>query len=268
METFKLGMCQIKVSNSKERNIDNAVWHLKQCRNNGVNIAVLPEMFNCPYDITKFGEFAESITTGETVKCMAETAKQLDMFIVAGSIPEIENSKIYNTCLVFDRLGNIIGKHRKIHLFDINIPGKMVFNESSILTAGDSVTVVDTDYAKLGIGICFDMRFPELYSKMCRMGAECIITPGAFNMFTGPAHWELLVRARALDNLLYHAAVSPARNNSSSYIAYGNSMIVNPWGTILTKAEEQEQIIYADIDLTEIKKCRSKIPIINRVLID
>jgi predicted amidohydrolase len=127
------------------------------------------------------------------------------------------------------------------------------------------VTVVETEFGRIGVAVCFDMRFTELYSEMGRAGARIIVTPAAFNMTTGPAHWELLIRARALDNQVFHAAVSSARNTASNYIAYGNSMVCDPWGTIIAKADEKEGIQITEIDLDMVNSVRRQIPV-NHIL--
>lgn len=262
MGIIKLGLCQMLVSEDKSLNITNAIKHLNYCHDKGVDIAVLPEMFNCPYDISKFSVYAETIGGGETVKAISDAAKSLSMYIVAGSIPEADNGKLYNTSLIFNNHGKIIAKHRKIHLFDINIPGSIVFNESDVLSAGNSTTVVDTPFGKIGVAICFDIRFPDIYTQMCQQGAVCVFTPGAFNMTTGPVHWELLVRARALDNMLFHAAVSPARNNDSSYLAYGYSMVCDPWGKVLAECSDKEDILVVNINTDDIADYRNRLPVV------
>lgn len=262
MKSLKLGLCQMKVTDSKEDNIKRAANMLETCIQHGVNIAVLPEMFNCPYTTSKFPTYAESIENSQTLSVISAAAKYNNMYVVAGSIPELDDGHIYNTCFVFDRKGTIIGKHRKIHLFDINIKNGISFKESDVLSSGNHITVIATEYCKIGVAICFDMRFSELYGEMSKAGAKVIITPGAFNMTTGPAHWELLVRARALDNQVFHAAVSPARNIEASYIAYGNSMICDPWGNILSRADEKEQIVFEDIDLDMVDSIRAQIPVV------
>jgi omega-amidase len=122
--------------------------------------------------------------------------------LVAGSIPELdtETKKLYNTSLIFSPTGSLLGKHRKVHLFDIDIPGKITFRESEVLSAGNELTLVDTPFGKIGVAICYDVRFPELAMIAARKGAFLLLYPGAFNMTTGPLHWELLARARAVDN--------------------------------------------------------------------
>ena len=262
MNNVKLGLCQMKVTDNKQDNLKKAVDMLEACRQSDVNIAVLPEMFNCLYDITKFALFAETLENSKTVSVISSAAKYNDMYVVAGSIPELFEGHIYNTSLIFDRTGTIIGKHRKVHLFDVDIKNGIRFKESEVLASGNQITVIATEYCKIGIAICFDMRFSELYGEMSKAGAKIFITPGAFNMTTGPAHWELLIRARALDNQVFHVAVSPARNTEANYIAYGNSMVCDPWGKVLNSADEKEQIIFADIDLDMVDSIRAQIPVV------
>lgn len=262
MNNLKLGLCQMKVTENKQDNIKKAVKMLENCKQGNVNIAVLPEMFNCPYSTQNFPIYAENFENSKTVSVISDAAKYNDMYVVAGSIPELCEQRIYNTCLVFDRNGAIIGKHRKVHLFDIDIKNGIQFKESEVLSSGNKITVIATEYCKIGVGICFDMRFSELYQEMSKAGAKIIYTPGAFNMTTGPAHWELLVRTRALDNQVFHAAVSPARDTNANYVAYGNSMLCDPWGNVLARADEKEQLIIANIDLDMVASVREQIPVV------
>ncbi|RWW85701.1 hypothetical protein BHE74_00005588 [Ensete ventricosum] len=166
-----------------------------------------PEIWNSPYSNDSFPVYAEDIEAGgdaaPSFSMLSEAARSLQITIVGGSIPERSGDRLYNTCCVFGTDGNLKGKHRKIHLFDIDIPGKITFKESKTLTAGERPTVVDTDVGRIGIGICYDIRFQELamlYAARGPLRAHLLCYPGAFNMTTGPLHWELLQRARAADN--------------------------------------------------------------------
>lgn len=259
---FKLAACQMNVVDDKDRNISKAVEMLKTAADNGARMVILPEMFNCPYSNGKFPEYAEEEENSPTLDTISKAASSLGIYIIAGSIPEARSGKLFNTCFIFNKKGEIIGKHRKMHLFDIDIPGKITFKESDMLSSGAKVTVVDTEYCKVGVAICYDVRFPELSRLMALKGAELIVIPGAFNMTTGPAHWELLMRTRALDNQVYFAAVSPARDLNASYTAYGNSMVVEPWGNIACRAGEAEEVIICDIDLSKVGKVRSELPLL------
>lgn len=267
-ERFRIAICQTNVVNKKSENIEKALKAIEESAKNKAELIVLPEMFNCPYSSSKFKAYAESEGRGQTLASISEAAKALGVYIVAGSIPEISNERIYNTSFIFDRTGKIIGKHRKMHLFDINIPDKIVFKESDILAKGNKATVVDTEMCRIGVAICYDMRFPELLRLMVLKGAELIVIPAAFNMVTGPAHWELLIRTRALDNQVYVAAASPARDCSASYVAYGNSMVADPWGRVVNRAGEKEEIIYADIDRNMVRKVRNELPLLEHRRLD
>jgi len=262
MKDFKLALCQINVTDNKEKNLKAASDMLKRAAESGADMAALPEMFNCPYDNKKFGEYAEEVGKGITSQKISELSGELGIYIVAGSIPELFRDRLYNTSMVFDPTGKMIGLHRKAHLFDINIENGIKFMESEVLSPGNNITVIETDFCRLGVAICYDIRFPELSRLMTLKGAELIILPGAFNMTTGPAHWELLMRTRALDNQVFVAAVSPARDTSSGYTAYGHSMVTSPWGSILCEADEEEKLMVVDIKSAELEKVRRELPLL------
>lgn len=257
---FKLAVCQMKVVDDKDSNITNASNMIQASAQNKADLVVLPEMFNCPYDNSKFREYAEEKDNSKTLKTMSNVSEEFNIYLIAGSIPELEDGKLYNSSFIFKN-GEIIGHNRKMHLFDIDIP-EISFKESETLSAGNQITVVDTEFCKIGVAICYDMRFPELLRLMTLKGAELIVIPGAFNMTTGPAHWETLIRARAVDNQLYVAAASPAKNEDLSYVAYGNSMVADPWGEVLARANEKEEIVYANIDLSKVVDVREELPLL------
>jgi len=177
----------------------------------------------------------------------------------------LEGNHVYNTSYVFDRKGEKIAKHRKMHLFDIDVEGGQYFKESDVLTPGKDVTVFDTEFCRIGLGICYDIRFPELSRLMVLEGAEVIIFPAAFNMTTGPAHWELNFRGRALDNQVYTIGVAPARDLKASYHSYGNSIVVSPWGNVINRMDEKEGYIIEEIDLDYLKKVRNELPLLKHL---
>lgn len=179
-----------------------------------------------------------------------------------GSIPERdEEGKIYNTCVVYGPDGSILAKHRKMHLFDIDIPGRITFKESDTLTAGKSLNYFDTPWGRIGLGICYDVRFPVLSMLLRDAGANLLVFPGAFNMTTGPAHWELLLRSRALDNQCYVVGASIARNPESDYTAWGHSTVISPWGDVVATTDEHPSIIYAEIRPNRANEIREQIPV-------
>jgi omega-amidase len=259
--TFQLALCQMMVSRDKKQNLAKAESMIREAAGKGAQVLALPEIFNCPYSNKYFREFAED-EGGETVRLLSALARELKIYLVGGSIPELDNGNIYNTSFSFDLEGKIIGRHRKIHMFDIDIKGGIRFVESETLSPGESVTILDTEYCKIGVAICYDARFPELFRKMTLDGAKLVILPGAFNMTTGPAHWDLTMRARALDNQIYFAAVSPARDTESPYQAYGSSCVVSPWGEFCGKTDSRESIVYAAIDLDYVEEIRNQLPLL------
>jgi omega-amidase len=217
-----------------------------------------------PYGTKHFPEYAEAVPNGPSVQALSGMARDAQVWLIGGSIPEKEADKLYNTCTVYDPNGKLVATHRKVHLFDIDVPGKIRFMESDCLSPGTQQTMVDTPYGKLGVGICYDIRFPELAMIAARKGCVAMIYPGAFNMVTGPLHWELLQRARALDNQIYVAACSPARDTShkpGDYVAWGHSTVVNPSGQVISTTEEAEDIVMATIDVETLREVRSSIPV-------
>ncbi|XP_033137883.1 omega-amidase, chloroplastic isoform X2 [Brassica rapa] len=223
------------------------------------------EMWNTPYTKGSFRAFAEDIDAGgdasPSTAMLSEVSKRLKVTIIGGSMPEKSGGRLYNTCCVFGSDGELKAKHRKIHLFDIDIPGKITYKESRTFTAGETPTVVDTDVGRIGIGICYDIRFQELAMMYAARGAHLLCYPGAFNMTTGPLHWEILQRARATDNQLYVATCSSARDYGSCYVAWGHSSLVGPFGEIIAKTEPEEAIIIAEIDYSFLEQRRSNLPL-------
>ena len=267
MNKINIALCQMNVVDNKEENIRKAIQMIRESKKQGADLAVLPEMFNCPYENEKFIEYAEELDNSQTLNEIAEIAKEENIHVLAGSIPELEvgtddAKSIYNTAVLFDDEGKILGKHRKMHLFDIDVKGKIYFKESDTLSAGNEFTVIETELATIGIGICYDIRFVELSRIMALNGAEILIFPGAFNLTTGPAHWEILFKSRALDNQVYAIGVAPALDKDASYNSFGHSIAVNPWGEIIEELDYDENLKLVQIDLDEIKRIREQIPIL------
>ena len=261
MTKLKLALCQMNVVDNKLENLKKARSMISDASKKA-DFIVLPEMFNCPYSNDKFIEYSEDENDSYTLNKISNLARENNIYILAGSIPEKKEDKLFNTSYLFDKHGEIIAKHRKMHLFDIDVKDKITFKESDVLTAGNDFTLADTEFGKIGIGICYDIRFPELARIMVENGALILFYPGAFNMTTGPAHWQLLFRSRALDNQVYCVGVAPALNEDASYHSYGHSIITNPWGEVLAEADQKEEIIFCEIDLDEIKKVREELPLL------
>jgi Predicted amidohydrolase len=255
---------QLKVSPDKSENLDRLQQHLDSLAKENVDLVILPEMFNCPYQTSLFPDYAEE-EGGAFWQKLSSLAVQYKIYLVAGSMPEKDQeNKIYNTSYVFDRQGRQIGKHRKVHLFDIDIEGGQQFRESDTLSPGNKATVFDTEFGTMGICICYDLRFPELARLMVDQGAKMIIVPGAFNMTTGPAHWEILFRTRAVDNQVFTVGAAPARDQEAGYTSWGHTMMVGPWGNVLQQMDEREGCIIQDIDLAEVAKVRRELPLLTQ----
>ncbi|CAM9174061.1 unnamed protein product [Lampetra planeri] len=257
---FRLAVIQLQVTSGKADNLSRARSLVREAAAQGSRVVLLPECFNSPYGTNFFSEYAERIP-GESTQMLSAAAKENLVYLVGGSIPEEDGGKLYNSCTVFGPDGELILKHRKIHLFDIDVPGKIRFQESETLSSGNSLSIFETPFCKVGVGICYDIRFAELAQLYSRKGCQLLVYPGAFNMTTGPAHWELLQRGRAVDNQVYVATASPARDETASYVAWGHSTVVNPWGDVVSKAGAEEAVIYADIDLQYLADIRRQIPI-------
>lgn len=230
----------------------------------GTELVVLPECFNSVYAVDQFRKNAEVIKDDSpSVRFLSDLAREHKITLVGGSIPELEPSTdcVFNTCLVFDSAGNIIARHRKMHLFDVDIPNGITFRESDTLTGGSETTTVGAPFGSFGVGICYDIRFPELAMISARRGAFAMVYPSAFNTITGPLHWHMLAKARSIDNEIYTILCSPARVPGSGYQAYGHSLVVDPQGTVIAEAGEGEEIVYAELDPEAIAKVRRGIPV-------
>lgn len=268
-KNLKVALVQLIAGADKAANLLKVQKYVDQAVTNSsvgtLDVVVLPECFNSPYAVDKFREYAEVIPGGETTTFLSQLAKKHGVFVVGGSIPEIADDKVYNTSLTFDPSGEIIAKHRKAHLFDIDIPNGITFKELVTLTAGDKATVFKLgDFGNVGLGICYDIRFPELAIAALRSpnNAFAMFYPGAFNTTTGPLHWHLLARSRAVDNQIFTVLCSPARDvGGSGYQAYGHSLVVDPNGKIVAEAGEGEEVLYAELDHLLLPAARSGIPV-------
>lgn len=259
---MKAALIQMPVFPDREKNLSTARAEILRAAELGADFAVLPEMFCCPYDNRCFRAYGET-HGGRIQQVLSRTAEECGIYVVGGSLPELEDDRVYNTCFVYDRKGYEIARHRKAHLFDINVSGGQQFRESDVLSAGSEITVFDTEFGPMGLCICFDMRFEELIRCMALRGAKVIFVPAAFNMTTGPAHWELLFRQRAIDNQCFTVGVSPARNEQASYVAYGNSIAADPWGQVLTRAKGDACTLLTELDLSKIACIRAELPILS-----
>ena len=259
---MKTALIQMPVIKDKAENLARAAKEVQRAAADGAELAILPEMFCCPYSNASFRANAEE-AGGRIHTAMAEAARKAGLWLVAGSMPELADGKIYNTSFVFDSSGHQVAFHRKVHLFDIDVQGGQRFFESETLSAGNRATVFDTPFGRLGLCICFDIRFPELARVMALAGAQAMIVPAAFNLTTGPAHWELAFRQRAVDNQFFTLGVAPARDEEGTYVSYGNSIACDPWGTVIARAGSGEEQLLVELDFSRNEAVRRQLPLLS-----
>lgn len=253
---MKLALIQMKVGSDKAENLQKAYALALGAK--GADVIILPEMFCCPYEKSAIERSAEP-EGGAAAKMLSQTAKASGAYLIGGSIPEKDGEKLFNTCLIHDPSGRLIVKHRKAHLFDVDIKGGQRYKESDTFCAGEGMTVFDTPFGRFGVCICFDIRFSSFIREM--KDIDFLAVPAAFNMTTGPLHWELLFRARAVDEQIFTFGCAPARDENSNYVSYGNSIAVSPWGRVLARAGAEETVLTVSIDPEEVRSIRAQIPI-------
>ncbi|KAI1178131.1 carbon-nitrogen hydrolase [Nemania sp. FL0916] len=275
---LKLSCVQLASGADKAANLAHARDKVLEAAQAGAKLVVLPECFNSPYGCDYFPSYAEILVPSPPSRgqspsfhALSSMAAEAGVFLIGGSIPEAsaegddsssDKKKYYNTSLVFGPDGSLLASHRKLHLFDIDIPGKITFRESDVLSAGNKVTLVDLPgYGRIALAICYDVRFPELATIAARRGAFALVYPGAFNTTTGPLHWRLLAQARAVDNQCYVAFCSPARDMAASYHAWGHSLVVDPLAKVVVEADENEDIVSWELDGKFIEETRRNIPV-------
>jgi len=240
---------------------------LSQAADSGAQLVVLPENFSImglsEVDKVKAGE---SEGSGPMQDFLSRMARQYGVWIVGGTIPlkTDDPGKVSASCLVVDDTGQTKACYDKIHLFDVQIEGSgEEYTESATILPGHGITVVDTPVGRLGLAICYDLRFPEMFRSMLDLGAEIIAVPSAFTAFTGKAHWESLVRARAIENQCYLVASAQGGYHLNGRETYGHSMVVDPWGTILDELANGSGIVGAEIDLQLVRRIRERFPSIS-----
>ncbi|MSP38021.1 MAG: carbon-nitrogen hydrolase family protein [Deltaproteobacteria bacterium] len=248
-------------SDDKAANLKEAEHWLRLAAKQGARVAVLPEVFIWRGSKKLERQFAEAIP-GPTSTRLGELARKLKIYLLAGSILEAipDSPQAYNCSLLFDPSGNLIARYRKIHLFDVDLANGVSLRESETRAHGSEVVVAKTELAIMGLSVCYDLRFPELYRGLADGGAELVFVPSAFTAFTGAAHWETLLRARAIENQVYVIAADQFGKSAKSFQTHGHSMIVDPWGKVLAELADGAGVIAAEIDLDHLAKVRAELP--------
>lgn len=260
--TLRIAAVQMNTGSDKERNIETGLGLIDRASAEGARLIALPEVWT--YLGTEEGgiEAAEPIP-GPVTDRLAERARRHDVYIHAGSIQERidgDPARTWNTTVLIDPSGEIIARYRKIHLFDVVLDGVAAYQESATVAPGDEIVTAQVDDLTVGLTICYDIRFPELYRILALAGAELILQPAAFTMTTGKDHWETLIRARAIENTVYLCSPAQVGQHGDGHWCYGRAMIVNPWGTVLATAPDEETVIHATIDKATLARIRRQVP--------
>jgi predicted amidohydrolase len=260
-DLLRIACVQINASGSKADNIERAEALVARAAATGADLVLLPEKWNGIGSAEILLEVAEPLEGGETVEAMSGWARRHGITLVGGSIAERREGreKLSNTSVVFDPEGEIAAVYRKIHLFDVEVGGH-VYRESETEEPGDEPVTCEVEGWRVGLSVCYDLRFPELYRILAVEGAELVTVPAAFTLYTGKDHWELLLRARAVENQCYVAAANQWGVNAGGKPSYGRSSIVDPWGVVLAQAPDEDCVISAELDRAAMERTRRALP--------
>ncbi len=261
----KVAAIQLTSTGHVNENLATAEPLIAEAAANGAQLIVLPEMFAI------MGEkaadkvaIAEKYGDGKIQSFLSRCAKQYNAWIVSGTIPIIcdNKNKIRAACIVYNNNGDAIARYDKIHLFDVTVSETESYRESDTTEPGDSIVVIDTPVGKLGLAVCYDVRFPALFTELMNRGAEIIALPSAFTVKTGQAHWHLLTRTRAVDTFCYVIGSAQVGMHANGRQTYGHTLVVEPWGTIVSEmVEPNPGVVYAEIDLNKLHLIRKSIPV-------
>lgn len=266
---MSLAVIQMVSQSDVLANLNQARSLLEQAAVAGAKLAVLPENFAAMgrRDMAAIGR-AEALGEGPILPWLKQTARDLRLWIVAGTLPlppEDQPEAKANACsLLVDDQGQIVARYDKLHLFDVDVAdNRGRYRESDDYAHGDRVVVADTSVGRLGLTVCYDLRFPELYSELRAAGAELITAPSAFTAVTGAAHWEVLIRARAIETQCYLLAAAQGGVHPGSRETYGHAAIVDPWGRVLAEQDQGEGVLLAERDSSEQASIRARMPVVS-----
>ncbi|MCI0446297.1 carbon-nitrogen hydrolase family protein [bacterium] len=257
---------QLTSTDNIDSNLERAELFVRQAATNGAQVVALPENFAYLRSENSTLPCAQTVE-GQFIQRMQAVAKELGIYILCGSIPEMipGSTQIYNSSVLLNRSGKLVAIYRKIHLFDIDMEGRAVFQESKLVKAGKEIVTTETEFGVVGLTVCYDLRFPELYRCLVLEGARIIFVPSAFTEFTGKDHWEVLLRARAIENQVFIIAPAQYGQHNSQRRSYGRTMIVDPWGNKLAQAPDRECVILAELDFTHQDEIRKQLPSLQHI---
>ncbi|RMF21295.1 MAG: carbon-nitrogen hydrolase family protein [Deltaproteobacteria bacterium] len=262
MESFVASAVQFMAGTDQEANLRQAAALVRRAAEAGAALVALPELFCWRGDPREEPKSAQPIP-GPLSDRLAEIAARCSVHLVAGSVLERaeDAARCYNTALLFGPDGTLLARYRKIHLFDVEVPGKVRARESATRKSGTEVVCAKTPLGRIGLAVCYDLRFPELFRRLADDGAEIVVVPSAFTAPTGRAHWHVLVRARAIENQCFLVAPNQVGPTVHGFDNYGHSLIVDPWGEILAEAgEEPGEVVAARLEAERLIETRRNLP--------
>jgi len=259
---MKIALVQMNAQQEEDKNISKALDYIDQAARQGAQLVALPEYFHFLGPNKEKMNHTHSLEHGELPARMSKKAAEHRIYLLGGTFLETspKEGMCYNTSSLFGPDGSLLAYYRKVHLFDVEIPGRLRFLESKVTLPGEEAVVAETPDGRWGMSICYDLRFPELYRTLTLKGAEFIFVPSAFALFTGKDHWEPLLRARAIENQVYIIAPNQVGTHPPAYQSLGNSMIVDPWGTVVTRSPEQEGVTMGTVERERVRKVRQELP--------
>lgn len=261
MNTVRAAVIQMDAQDNPAINRKKAVAMIAQAADRGANLVALPEMFAYTHSLERMRNMAEPLY-GPTSETLREAARHHGVYLIGGTYFEQipDRDKVYNTNLFIGPDGGIRAIYRKIHLFELIAPGEAVVVESEAVEHGQDIVTDETPFGVIGFTVCYDLRFPELYRALAERGTHIVSVPAAFAMKTGRDHWEVLLRARAIENQVFVLACNQVGVKPDASVCYGRSMIIDPWGTVIAQASDAETIIMADLDMGYLEKVRAMLP--------
>lgn len=262
---MRIGLAQMNSQPDKTENLAVAERLIDTLAEKGARLIMLPEYFNYLGPEKQWKKKSEELHNSMSLAKLEKKAIEHNIYIHCGSIMEKNGNDIHNTAIVFNPKGEIAAKYRKIHLFDVEVPGGRKYFESEMIKAGDKIVTFAIDDITFGMATCYDLRFPEMFRALSAGGAQVMLVPAAFTMMTGKDHWELLLRARAVENLCYVAAVDQYGSSQPNHVSFGRSMVVDPWGVIVSQASDGVAAIIADIDIERLMEIRKTFPALDHI---
>ncbi len=259
----KIAVAQTSSGDIIQDNIDYASGLIAEAADQGAEAIFLPECFALMQTSrAQLRESAEVFGRGTIQSAIGEAAKNCGILVFAGTLPlrSKDSKRVFNSSLVFSPQGNVLARYDKIHLFDVRLDSGEKYLESAYTMAGDQLALVPTSWGMIGLSVCYDLRFPELYRELVQAGAEILLVPSAFSVTTGPAHWECLLRARAIENFCYVIAAAQVGKHPSGRSTYGHSLVIDPWGKVVAENKSSKGLVMAEIALNEVSRARRQMP--------